>query len=53
MFDGKRIYPSYASWAVFEVAKGKLALPPIPAQETKIERDEAAYWAARDVVTIR
>lgn len=48
----KRIYPSYNSWAYLKgVGHGSRAFPPIPAAEALRERQEAAYWAARDVET--
>ncbi|HEX4671260.1 MAG TPA: hypothetical protein VH279_03275 [Solirubrobacteraceae bacterium] len=39
--------PTYASWAGQQVAHGKLSDLPLFAKEIK----EAAYWAARDVMT--
>jgi len=39
--------PTYASWTWQQVAHGKLTDLPRFAQEIK----EAAYWAARDVMT--
>jgi hypothetical protein len=39
--------PTYTSWAWQQVAHGKLADLPSFAKEIK----EAAYWAARDVMT--
>jgi hypothetical protein len=39
--------PTYASWAGQQVAHGRLSDLPLFAKEIK----EAAYWAARDVMT--
>jgi hypothetical protein len=39
--------PTYTSWASLLVARGKLSDLPCFAKEIK----EAAYWAARDVMT--
>jgi hypothetical protein len=40
-------HPTYTSWAWQQVAHGKLSDLPRFAKEIK----EAAYWAARDVMT--